>query len=351
MMVLRLALRYSFSSSNRHRGSSFRIALSIALSVAVLLSVISIMDYLQGTRISGIREVRSFDAVIAGDLSEDIIAEFPYASVFTYAEEDALVGGNAYSVRFIDSSYDGGIIMDGDLSGIVVPYSYPAEEVAAVMLSRGKSGAMLPQNLCYSVTGRYRSMMGYEFDSFHMFLPLSLYCGEDVMTAVKGIDDRDAELLEEKGFDVMTWKEAEAGLYSALLIEKVMMYLVLSLLFAVILVSLRSSVRIFFDAKRQERAELEVLGMSCRMVNASLALSFLIVIAIGLSAGLCISFAAIPAAEGFIRSSGLRGATLAIPYGTFGLFSFVLIVLSLLIAFNEGARYRHMDLKEVLFNE
>ena len=100
-MVLRLALRYSFSASNRHRGRVLRIVLSTAFSVAVLISVISVMDYLQGTRLRGVRDVRSFDAVVQGDVVDELSIRFPDASIFPYAEEDALVSGKAYSIRYI----------------------------------------------------------------------------------------------------------------------------------------------------------------------------------------------------------------------------------------------------------
>lgn len=350
-MILRLSLRYSFSGYNRHRLRSIRIAVATALSAAVLLTVISIMGYLQDTRMESIRDTRSFEAVIDGDVSAAMSSRFPSASVFPYAESDALVSGRTMTIRFIDSRYDGALDISGDLSGIVVPYSYPADMVSAAMLRRGRSGAMLPQSHLYEVSGRYSSRMGYEFDSVHMFLPLSLYGGDDVVTAVKGIDDEDAEALRRDGYSLVTWKEAEVGLYSALLIEKVLMYLVLSLLFAVILVSLRSSAASFFALKRGERAELMVLGLGRGSIAASFILSFLYVLASGLAAGAMLAVLLRPLALRVIRSFGLYGAELAFPLGTFICLSLLMAAGAAVIGIAEEKAERKADLMEVLRNE
>ncbi len=350
-MVLRLALRYSFSASNRHRGRVLRIVLSTAFSVAVLISVISVMDYLQGTRLRGVRDVRSFDAVVQGDVVDELSIRFPDASIFPYAEEDALVSGKAYSIRYIDSSYDGGIEIIGDASGIAVPYSFPSDAVEAVMLSEGQSGAVLPLLSRYSVTGRYSSALGYEFDSCHMFLPLSSYSGNKTVTAIKGIGSDDAKALASEGFPVTTWKEAEAGLYSALLIEKVMMYLVLSLLFVVILVSLRSSIRIFLGSKRGEMAELLVLGMMAYQINISFVLAFTLILLAGLASGSFLAIILMPLLELALQSYGLRHATLSLPGSTLAGLSAMLLAIAAAIAANEERKIWRMEPKEVLFDE
>ena len=350
-MIFRLALRYSFSLTSGHRRKSLRILVSTALSVAVLLIVISIMEYLQDTRLSAIRDVRSFDAVIEGDVADEMRKRFPGLSVFPYAESDALLDGEAMTVRFIDSSYDGGIMVEGDDSGLLVPYFLRGGAVDIMMLGKGRSGAVIPLSSAYVPTGRYSSRMGYEFDGFHVFLPLSLNTAAPVMTAVKGLDDDDAGALEDEGFSVTTWKEKEAGLYSALMIEKVMMYLVLSLLFLVILVSQRSAARTFYGAKRKERAELEVLGMGSGRISAAFTLSFLIILLLGLLSGTVLAFIATPVAEAMIRSFGFRSSELSMPYRTLFFLSLILIAFAVMISFSERRKEGRMELQEVLRNE
>ena len=46
-MILRLAFRYSFSSIGRHRARSLRLAFTAAVSIASVIVVISIMEFLQ----------------------------------------------------------------------------------------------------------------------------------------------------------------------------------------------------------------------------------------------------------------------------------------------------------------
>ena len=350
-MILRLALRYSFSPSRRHRRSSLRILVSTALSVAVLLTVISMMEYMQGSRLDAIRAVRSFDAVIAGDVRDAIKELFPSASVFLYAEEEALSSGRAVTVRFIDEEYDGGIHISGSLEGLVVPYTEPSAEVALMMMGRGRSGVMMPVERRYVPTGAFYSDMGYEFDGSHMFLPLSERGEAELVTGVKGIDDEDISVLEAMGYDAVSWKESESALYSALLMEKVMMYLVLSLLFIVILVSQKSSARRFYRAKRKEAAGLELLGMERICVDASFILSFLIVIFLGLAAGAMLASLLLPVAEGAMAALGFRGAMLSFPFLTFILLSLILILSAFAIVALERRRDGHMDIQEVLRDE
>ena len=350
-MILRLAFRYSFSPSARHSRSSLRIMMSMALSVAVLVSVISVMEYLQDTRLEAIRNVRSFDAVIAGDAEDELEALFPSASVFLYAEEDALVSGSAVSVRFVGEDYDGGIHVRGETSGLVVPYSLSSSSVSLTMMRRGRSGAMLPSVTEFSPSGSFYSDMGYEFDSCHMFLPLEMYDGSSLLTAVKGIDDKDAGAIRDLGYSVTTWKESERALWSALLLEKVMMYLVLSLLFVVILVSEKSSARRFYRTKRREAAGLELLGMERWKVSVSFILSFLIVVLMGLAAGLVLSFLLLPAAEKAIGMLGIRGAVLSFPVPTYLILSGLIILSSVLIVTAERGRDYPEDILEVLGDE
>ena len=76
----------------------------------------------------------------------------------------------------------------------------------------------------------------------------------------------------------MEWKEAESSLYAAFLVEKTMMYGVLSLLFIIIMVSMKQSVRIFVSSRRKESAELEILGLSGKRVLLVTEWAFLMIL-------------------------------------------------------------------------
>ena len=106
-MTLWLAMRYSFSPQGRHRSRSIRLAFTIAVSMAAVLIIISIMEFLQEGRLERIRDVRSFDTVVEGDFTDEISALYPDFEVFSYGEADALISGHAARIRFIDDDYDG----------------------------------------------------------------------------------------------------------------------------------------------------------------------------------------------------------------------------------------------------
>lgn len=333
-MILSLALRYSFSSKGRHRRRSMRTVLTIALSVAVVLSVMAIMDYLQEGRLERIRRVRSFDTVVSGDACAELRALYPDLSVFVYGETEALVSGKAMRIRFIDGSYDGGILMlSGDDSALVLSYpsmlSLDGKEASVMLLSRGRSGMMLPSSFLVPVSGVYTTEMGREFDTLHAFLPISMMEeGTDVYTAVRGRDV--SEELRALGYDAVSWKEAESALYSAFMLEKTMMYLVLFLLFIIIAVSMKQTVRIFYRERCGEIFELMILGMERWRIRASFMLSFLMVLFIGLAAGLLLSYLVFPFLGSYLESVLHRGGELRVWYGGFAVIALFLFTVSMI---------------------
>ena len=60
-LLLRLSTRYAFSSQNRHRSTSVRIALGLALCLFAIVAVLSFMQALQRNQFEDIRTFESFD--------------------------------------------------------------------------------------------------------------------------------------------------------------------------------------------------------------------------------------------------------------------------------------------------
>lgn len=177
-MIPYLALRYSFSSSSHHRLRAVRIALSVALSLAVLMVTVSVMDYLQSGRFDRIRSVRSFDITLDGEHTGEMRSRYPDASVFAYGETEALLNGRAYTVRFIGSDYDGGMrVVSGSADGLIVPlslYIMGDDSAALTMLIEGRNGRMLPAEISYSVSGAFSTELGSAADSSYLFLPYGM---------------------------------------------------------------------------------------------------------------------------------------------------------------------------------
>ena len=355
-MIAFLSFRYSFSRSSNHRSRALRIAIAASLSLAVLMVTISVMEYLQGGRFDRIRDVSSFDITLDGDHQSEMHRRYPDADVFVYGEGEALGNGNAFLVRYIGDDYHGGVnVAIGDRSGLLAPYSLlrSGDTISLTMLRELESGRTLPVTEDFRVTGAFSTSLGSSFDSSMLFLPLSeMPEGVKLYTAIKGVDDDAIISLRSEGFGGKTWKEKEAGLYSAFIAEKTMMYIVLSLLFVIILVSCRQSVSIFFKSRETELAELVVLGLGRKRSEAVFTFSFLIIMAAGILLGLLLSLLFIPAGEEFMMAVlHTPGAELSIPFRSFAGFSAFLIFFTVVFSLREEKKLSMRDIVEVMRNE
>ena len=66
---------------------------------------------------------------------------------------------------------------------------------------------------------------------------------------------------------VITWQEYNKALYSALMLEKTLMYVFLAFMFLIICVNMKNSTRRLLVNKQKEGAMLRAVGMSRRSVN------------------------------------------------------------------------------------
>ena len=354
-MIPFLSIRYSFSRSSGHRRRALRIVFSASLSLAVLMITISVMDYLQEGRFERIREARSFDMVISGNAVSEMKERYRDASVFLYGETEVLADGGVYTLRYIDASYDGALrIIYGDNTSLLVPYSlYMASDVINMTaLETGRSGVVLPVTRKVEISGAFSTALGYSFDSSLLFMPLSsMPEGIKLYTAVKGVSDSECEKLRAEGYECISWKEKETGLYSAFILEKIMMYIVLSLLFVVILVSAASSIRTFFSAREKERAELIILGLGKWKADCVFLLSMLFMMLIGIVLGLVLTHVLIPLGERYTASFAGSGADLEVPYRSFIVFSTALLFFIALFSIREERMLDRRPLEEVIKNE
>lgn len=272
MIVFDLLKRFSFSSSNRHRGKSIRIMVGMMLSTLSLITTISIMNYLQVNRFAAIREVRSFDLVLR--MKEGMnLEDIGYEASFIYKEMPALIVKDNFSkavmVRFIDPSYKGGLgekSMDALKDGALVNSYYNSaflEDANLVYLDEGRTVSRTVRSEKLNVSGPFHTKLGKEFDSNYIFLPFSLapsYLDSNIVYLAP--DPFFILGLDEKSYDYTTYKDAESSLYQAFLLEKWMMSLILSLLFLVMLVQIKTNSRLFIHSKRAEISLLWTLGYS-----------------------------------------------------------------------------------------
>lgn len=353
-MIFFLSSRFAFSRTSHHRSNVIRIMLTTALSLSVVVVVISIMTYLQESRFSRIRAVRSFDIVVDGAFKDEIDPILSDATVFEYGEWEALIGSKAFLVRYIDDEYKGGIrYLMGDGDSLVLPYSLYLQDRKSVydisILAKGRSGVVLPKTMQVPVSGVYSSLMGSEFDSSYIFMPLSSAPGNiEMKTAIIGVDLKAKRHLEELGYSVVTWKDAESSLYSAFIIEKTLMYVILALLFVLIGVSTKQSIRIFYRSKRKERIELQILGLQGRKVNLAFVLSYFLIFLISIIASAIISFILLNIVEYLSVYVMIVDMNLEFPFSGFIFFSLFLLLVTVLFSLYEIRKDSKTELVEVL---
>jgi ABC-type transport system, involved in lipoprotein release, permease component len=297
MNLLLIAGRYAFSPSNRHRAKAVRTALGMMLSTLLLIVSLSVMDYLQNARFSLVKEIKSFPlAVISADVEE--IRKETGSQVFLYKEMPSLLANSyesaAVTVRFIDENYEGGLMLSAaaDPSGALLGYPNSAFSSRGTLsyLDKGKAATRVIKTLPFETGGYFRTELGSDFDSYYVFLPLSM--APETAKSVVAILSPEADLesrLKAKGYETVSWKEAESTLYQAMLMEKAMMAFVLSFLFILLLVQVNTDSRLFLDAKGRELAELRILGLERRKAALSFALSGAFTAALGCLAGFVLS--------------------------------------------------------------
>lgn len=354
-MILSTAFRYSFSRFNRHRARIVRTMILLSLSVVVFMTTLSSMSALQKRRFDGLRAVKCFDITVTGCPYEIVSELYPDCSVFVYKQETALVNGMPMNIRYVDSSYDGEVkLMFGDLSSLAVPYTIYAEsglgDVSVSTFSHDGT-RRLPVSRKIPVSGLYYTSSQGDFDRYHVLSQYSNAPSElEEIVAVKGSDD--TRPLRDAGYMAYeTWKEKESTLYAAFMLEKIMMGIVVSVLFVIVLLSLRQQIGAFLKAKRTERAELLILGLGRRRTEAVFTLSFLIVVAMALAVGAAASLPVIRLSSFLL--SGIYGVEFSPSFepGTFLILSVAMLFFTFVLSFAALFRERRRDILEVLRNE
>ena len=91
---------------------------------------------------------------------------------------------------------------------------------------------------------------------------IAVYVSGNMKTVIQSIMalDPDAQII--------TWQEYNKALYSALMLEKTLMYVFLAFMFLIICVNLKNSTRRLLSNKQKEGAMLRALGCSRKKVNA-----------------------------------------------------------------------------------
>ena len=297
MFVLKTTMRYAFSKSKGQRTSSIIIILGIALSLMALLVISAIMNGLQTAQLDQLRAIESFDLIIEGrDIDLEKIQNLEGVdSAFEFIETNALIvnktSGVSSSCRiraYSEGAYDNERMADdfrvytGTTEGLMISYNMMRslsvsneDTINVTFLKPGKTATIVPYNTKVTITGLYGSSMT-EFSSNTAFVDfdyLKDLMGESSVKIAVYSSQKSQKIKNEiikiyPDATITTWQEYNKALYSALMLEKALMYVFIAFMFLILCVNLKNTTKRLLKNKQQEGAMLRAFGATRRTVNS-----------------------------------------------------------------------------------
>ena len=289
MFILRTALKYAFSKGKGQRTSSVVIVLGIALGLAALLVISSVMNGLQTAQLDQLRALESFDVSVEPSSGNDDLSlglddvsgipgiDFAFEYIETYALVVDKTSGKSTSARVRAYSNDAYYsermaqslhFIAGEpvgMDGVAVSYTmmntlslHSGDDVEVTFLKPGRTATVVPYSTRMAIGALFGSSMT-EFSSSTIFVDyqwlLSLMGESSVRIGIytqnpESVASRIAELSPDS--KAVTWKEYNRALYSALMLEKALMYIFLAFMFLIICVNLKNSTRRLLRNRQQE---------------------------------------------------------------------------------------------------
>lgn len=384
-LLLRLSTRYAFSSQNRHRSTSVRIALGLALCLFAIVAVLSFMQALQRNQFEDIRTFESFDLQVQLQQSnleeaqevakriealDSVSSAFVYADipVITQAQDGTTVAGRMRAIeaegRFAEqlNSYRGTIFSEGKLAS---SYSNSrsikvGDELKVTLLRKGRQATVIPAQRTLEIGALYYTT-SYDFDhtTFLTDLPTLLLLNPDAPLKIgvyteQAVDGVKQELMALGFPQASTWREINASLYGAMELEQKMMTLMLFLMVIVVLVHIRNSSRRLLLAKQREIAMLRSMGLTKGGVQLLFVLQALLVAVIGVVVGSLLALAAValyPNLSNLVYQSMGVHLTLSIRNSELLILSLSILVFSMFAAYQGTHRILKVDIMEMFVHD
>ena len=300
MFRFRTAFRYAFSKTRGQRVTSIMILVGIAIGLIALLVISAVMNGLQNAQMDQLRNLESFDLIVRSDSleAEDIKSLGGVDQAFRFIETNALIvdetSENSQSIRI--RAFEGDIfesqrfsksltVISGskdNMAGLLFSYTTRSrigisygDSIKMTFLRRGKTATIVPYSTHLPVSGFFSSKMS-EFSSSTAFMDYSILSGiigtDEAKIAIYVSGNQKAVVQSIMKLDpdavIITWQEYNKALYSALMLEKTLMYVFLAFMFLIICVNLKNSTRRLLSNKQKEGAMLRALGCSRKSVNA-----------------------------------------------------------------------------------
>lgn len=300
MFRFRTAFRYAFSKTRGQRVTSIMILVGIAIGLIALLVISAVMNGLQNAQMDQLKNLESFDLIVRSDSlnAEDIRSLSGVDQAFRFIETNALIvdetSENSQSIRI--RAFEGDIfesqrfsksltVISGskdNMAGLLFSYTTRSrigisygDSIKMTFLRCGKTATIVPYSTHLPVSGFFSSKMS-EFSSSTAFMDYSILSGiigtDEAKIAVYVSGNQKAVVQSIMKLDpdavIITWQEYNKALYSALMLEKTLMYVFLAFMFLIICVNLKNSTRRLLSNKQKEGAMLRALGCSRKSVNA-----------------------------------------------------------------------------------
>ena len=396
MFRFRTAFRYAFSKTRGQRVTSIMILVGIAIGLIALLVISAVMNGLQNAQMDQLKNLESFDLIVVSDVldPDEIESVNGVGEAFRFIETNALIidetSESSQSIRIrafdedifesprfsksltvISGSKDG-------MAGLLLSYTTRnrlgikySDSIKMTFLKRGKTATIVPYSARLPVSGFFSSKMS-EFSSSTAFMDYSILSGiigtDESKIAVYVSGNQKSVVQSILSLDpnakVITWQEYNKALYSALMLEKTLMYVFLAFMFLIICVNLKNSTRRLLSNKQKEGAMLRALGCSRRSVNAIFLGQGLVISVLGEILGVVVGRILIANLQNLLKLvdnvvyavSGSRTVLTQIPFNasigaieTFAVCLFIFL-LSLMFTFIGCRRIYKSEIMEVILN-
>lgn len=306
MFSWKLAWRYAFSRSNRHRSAMVVITIGIAVGMMAIIIMLSLMNSLQSELLDQVKSIESFHIQvtfppdqlpqesidgIASTLGEvpQVSHVFPFVNTQVLLQNQLSDKSTTARLRIIDSRIwergnpfsDHADMLSGTTAegaqvniGSSLAVSLGVRQDSTVnmtVLASGKAVVLAPMTLPVQHVGTFRTGLP-EFDTSTVmidFPALADSIGPNRVMYGLYLDgrfvDSSAQVVSAIGqlypqAIVRTWQEVNSAFYSALMLEKVLMYLFLFFMFIILGVNMKNASSRLLHVKQRELAILRAVG-------------------------------------------------------------------------------------------
>ncbi|MFA5468985.1 MAG: ABC transporter permease, partial [Sphaerochaetaceae bacterium] len=284
MVISKIAYRYAFSKGNRHRSASLVIMVGLAIGMAALITLLALMNNLQHDLLEQVKSIESFHLQLSvaseeGELEAikgAIKATAGVESTFAFVNTQVMVANPSNQnsstgrLRVVDPAiWESANPFSDHLFLIAGNYPEGAEEIAlsnamaqslkcrvgeelnVTLLVPGRTAPLAPATLKFRVSAIYSTSLR-EFDestlltsSEQLLKRLGLKRTTFGIFLKEGSVDKSHNVITEltkrvPEATIMSWQQLNSAFYSALTLEKIMMYLFLSFMFFILGVNMKS---------------------------------------------------------------------------------------------------------------